>query len=259
MKRRTSRTRPSSRGTRKPKTAKRKAWGLRPWIAALAIIAAAVFGGACDEIELPESASDETSGNSDGWQVGEAQIARAREELAKLRTAGAPSAAPYDRDRLFPWADTNHNKCETREDILARDLTEKTRKGRCVITRGELVDPYTGKTVKFRRGPDTSSRVQIDHLYPLHRAWIYGASTWTAEKRVKFANDRGNLLAVIGRENSRKGDQGPGTWLPPSPRWRCVYATTYIDVARIYRLPVTSGDRRALARTLKACPKTSEG
>ncbi len=32
-------------------------------------------------------------------------------------------------------------------------------------------DPYTGATIDFVRGPDTSSAVQIDHVVSLSDAW----------------------------------------------------------------------------------------
>ncbi|WP_462413930.1 hypothetical protein [Rhodococcus qingshengii] len=55
----------------------------------------------------------------------------------------------------------------TRNDILARDLTDivyKQGTKQCVVLSGTLADPYTGKTIKFVRGQDTSTAVQIDHV-----------------------------------------------------------------------------------------------
>jgi hypothetical protein len=120
-----------------------------------------------------------------------------------------------------------------------------------------LADPYTGRTITFRRGRD-STDVHIDHLYPLHRAWMYGAWKWPQRRRVRFANDRGNLLAVSGTANAAKGDSGPAEWRPPNRGYRCAYAADYIDIARLYHLPVTAPDRRALARTLATCPQPRE-
>ena len=59
--------------------------------------------------------------------------------------------------------------------------------------------------------------VQIDHVVPLGLAWQLGAPQWTLGKRVAFANDPEELLAVNGAVNQAKGDSGPDSWLPPGP------------------------------------------
>jgi len=47
-------------------------------------------------------------------------------------------------------------------------------RSRCVVIAGTLLaDPYTGRWIEFRKA--TAARVQIDHLYPLARAWDMGA------------------------------------------------------------------------------------
>jgi len=195
-------------------------------------------------------------GDAEDLRVGEAQSARAREELAVLPPAGKPHMAGYTRDRFGDgWTDGElRDGCDTRNDILARDVSNVQRDGDCRVTAGVLHDPYTGRLIKFRRGV-SSADVQIDHLFPLHRAWMYGAWKWPKRRRVKFANDRGNLRAVAGQANASKGDSGPAEWTPPNRAYRCAYATEYIDIARIYKLPVTRGDRAALARLLSTCPK----
>ena len=65
------------------------------------------------------------------------------------------------------WADVDHNGCDTRNDILNRDLTgvrHKWRTHNCVVKSGKLHDPYTGKDIKFKKGKKTSTAVQIDHV-----------------------------------------------------------------------------------------------
>ncbi|MBY4576322.1 deoxyribonuclease, partial [Gordonia paraffinivorans] len=74
----------------------------------------------------------------------------------------------YDR-ALFgqQWSDDvnvegGHNGCDTRNDILRRDLTDITVKPGtrgCVVLSGTLHDAYTGKTIPFVRGQGTSSAV----------------------------------------------------------------------------------------------------
>ena len=85
--------------------------------------------------------------------------------------------------------------------------------------------------------------IQIDHVYPLARAWHEGAWSWTQRRRVRFANDVDReLLAVGARANQDKVDQTPAEWLPPWQPYRCRYLVTYLRVAVAYDLPVTRAD-----------------
>jgi hypothetical protein len=71
------------------------------------------------------------------------------------------------------WTDDNsapggHNGCDTRNDILDRDLVDKTFVSikRCpnAVATGTLHDPYTNATVAFVRGNQVGAAVQIDHI-----------------------------------------------------------------------------------------------
>jgi hypothetical protein len=71
------------------------------------------------------------------------------------------------------WTDDNpapggHNGCDTRNDILDRDLVDKTYVSikRCpnAVATGTLHDPYTNATVPFVRGAQVGAAVQIDHV-----------------------------------------------------------------------------------------------
>jgi hypothetical protein len=104
-----------------------------------------------------------------------------------------------------------------------------------------LVDPYSGQTIEYRRG-DRSS-VQIDHIVPLALAWDAGAYAWPRSRRVAFANDTDELLAVSGKENEAKGDASIGRWLPPNRAFDCSYIQLYLAVTVKYQLPITTADR----------------
>ncbi len=99
------------------------------------------------------------------------------------------------------WTDNNndplgHNGCDTRNDILRRDLTSvalKPGSNGCTVLTGTLADPYTATTISFTRGASTSTAIQIDHVVPLGDAWQTGAQTMTAQRRVDLANDPLNL------------------------------------------------------------------
>jgi hypothetical protein len=163
----------------------------------------------------------------------------------------------YRRDAFGPaWADMDHNGCDTRNDVLRRDLLDiATRPGThgCVVLSGILHDPYTGRTIPFRRGETSSMAVQIDHRWPLGLAWQHGAASWTPELREQFANDPAGLAAVDGPANEQKSDSGPAAWMPPNTADACTYATTFVAVATKWRLSIGTADEHALDHTLTGC------
>ncbi|WP_344130160.1 HNH endonuclease family protein [Pedococcus bigeumensis] len=178
--------------------------------------------------------------------------------LATLTVKGRAPRTGYDRD-LFgqAWADVDRNGCDTRNDILRRDLTGTTIKAGthgCLVLTGTLDDPYTGNRIAFVRGRGTSNAVQIDHVVALSDAWQKGAQQWSTATRTAFANDPLNLLAVDGPTNQRKGDGDAATWLPPRKVGRCAYVARQISVKHRYALAVTPAERDAMVRVLMTCP-----
>ena len=174
-------------------------------------------------------------------------------------TKGRAAKTGYTRDQFGPtWADVDRNGCDTRNDILKRDLTnqvfkEKTKQ--CVVLSGTLIDPFSGESINFVQGAKTSSEVQIDHTVALSNAWQTGAFKLTSDQRKAFANDPLNLQAVKGRLNSQKGDGDAATWLPPLKSYRCDYVSRQIAVKIKYKLWFTAPEKEAMIRILKACPE----
>jgi hypothetical protein len=181
----------------------------------------------------------------------------ARTLLATLPIKGRAPETGYGRTIQFgqAWIDTDHNGCDTRNDILARDLTAITRSGACKVLSGVLADPYTGERIDFVRGNTTSAKVQIDHVVALLDAWETGAQQLSATQRVAFANDPRNLLAVGGEINQAKGSGDAATWLPPNKAFRCAYVSRQIVVKAAYGLWVTQAEHDAMTRVLAACSR----
>ena len=180
---------------------------------------------------------------------------------AVLETLAVKGRAPktgYERSQFGPaWSDVDRNGCDTRNDILNRDLTSiiyKPGTHNCLVLSGTLIDPYSGEKIAFERGVATSSDVQIDHVVALSNAWQTGAFKLTYEKRLAFANDPMNLLAVKGRLNSQKGDGDAATWLPPRKDIRCAYVAQQIVVKAKYGLWVTPPEKAAMLGLLSKCP-----
>ena len=190
----------------------------------------------------------------------------AEQALSTLETIPVKGRAPktgYEREQFGQaWSDDvgveyGHNGCDTRNDILRRDISDaliKEGTHGCVVLSGTLHDPYSGQDIAFQRGRDTSGAVQIDHVVPLADAWQKGAQLLTPEQRRDFANDPRNLLAVDGGLNQQKSAGDAATWLPPNKGFRCEYAQRIVEVKAAYSLWTTEAEHAALDRLLRACP-----
>ena len=194
------------------------------------------------------------------------------------------------------WTDVDGDGCDTRNEILARDLTDtdfsradgvqnrEEGRGRgagvcpdATVWSGTLQDPYTGRTITFTRGQDTSAAVQIDHVVPLNYLYAHGAWQWDERTRLLVANDPLNLIAVDGEANQSKGacgpascpvgstdtgswrPTGPGGWWPSNSSYRCTYARRFVSVAGAYQLGLPQADREALRSTLTDCLAGGDG
>ena len=178
--------------------------------------------------------------------------------LALLATVPVKGPAPmtgYLRAAMFgaAWLDEDRNGCDTRNDMLSRDLTAIVKSGSCRVLSGRLVSPYTGGVIDFVRGDRTSTAVQIDHVVSLGDAWRTGAQQLTGAQRVALANDPINLFAVDARSNAQKRDGDTATWLPASKPFRCTYVSHQVSVKATYGLWVTQAEHDAMARVLSDC------
>jgi hypothetical protein len=169
-------------------------------------------------------------------------------------TPDEPYHAGYDRDCepgacVFgrEWTDDNttrfgHNGCNTRQDVLLQQMhhIELRWGSHCRIYQARMRDPYTGRRLTWRHD---GYRIQVDHVYPLSRAWYAGAWDWSRQRRVNFANnvDR-ELVATWGPANQAKGNSTPADWLPPREAYHCRYVLKYLKVAVHWDLSVTEAD-----------------
>lgn len=178
-----------------------------------------------------------------------------------LKTLAIKGRAPktgYARAQFGDGWETA-NGCDTRNRILARDMTDVTYEPTtqpvvCEVKTGTLNDPYTGKTIMFVRGATTSAAVQIDHVVALSDAWQKGAQQLTPAQRIQLANDPLELLAVDGPANQAKSDGDAATWLPSNKSFRCTYVARQVAVKKKYNLWVTRSEFEAIATILNTCP-----
>jgi hypothetical protein len=178
--------------------------------------------------------------------------------LETLEVKGRAPKTGYDRD-LFGWRDdVDHNGCDTRNDVLRRDLSNIVLKhgtDGCVVLTGTLSpSPYSGEDVSFDQQNNNS--LDIDHVVALSDAWQTGASGWDEETRHAFANDPLNLLSVESGLNRQKSDGDAATWLPPRKAYRCEYVARQIAVKSEYDLWVKPAEKDAMRSVLEDCDKT---
>ncbi len=207
----------------------------------------------------PESAIAEPADPA----AGTAAAGEAAAALAALPVKGRAPMTGYTREQFGQaWSDDvsvafGHNGCDTRNDILRRDLRATTLKpgtNGCVVLTGSFTEPYSGQTVAFTRGASTSSLVQIDHVVALADAWQSGAQQWNADTRREYANDPLVLLAADGHLNQQKGAANAASWLPPNKGFRCAYVARQVAIKTKYHLWVTAPEADAIAHVLSTCP-----
>lgn len=174
--------------------------------------------------------------------------------LEALEIKGRAPKTGYTRSQFGDGWATTVLGCDMRNEILRRDLVNTIINTECHVVSGILQDPYSAKTIDFQRGPTSSQTVQIDHVVALSDAWQKGAQQLSYERRVQFANDPLELLAVDGPTNQEKGDGDAATWLPPNKVFRCQYVARQIAVKKKYNLWVTQPEKDAMRRVLDTCP-----
>ncbi|MDN5875721.1 MAG: DUF1524 domain-containing protein [Brevibacterium sp.] len=173
--------------------------------------------------------------------------------LEELEVKGRAPKTGYDAD-LFTWrSDADRNGCDTRNDVLRRDLRDITLKAGtkgCVVIAGDLSDEYKGETYAFDRDPNN---IDIDHIIARSNAWQTGAAKFDEDTLREFGNDPLNLLAVSSSLNRQKGDGDAATWLPPAKSYRCDYVSRQIAIKHKYELWVVKAEKSAMQRVLGTC------
>jgi hypothetical protein len=158
----------------------------------------------------------------------------------------------YQRSYFGPWADEDGNCLNTRHELLVRLSTSPVSMtdGGCSVQRGKWYDPYTNQNLS------DAADVDIDHLVPLAYAWRRGADRWSAEKRLRFANDPANLIPVSAEANRRKGAKGPLDWMPEAAGFHCQYLLRFTRVSKTYQLRTLPAETAAIdAMRREACSR----
>jgi hypothetical protein len=220
-----------------------------------AVTALLVLSGCAISNGVEATPGDGTTGGKSSGVPVSGPSGSALKALAAIPIKGRAANTGYSRAEFgAAWKDTDHNGCDQRNDILRRDLTNETFKAGtkgCIVLSGTLADPYTGKTIAFRKAD--AAAIQIDHMVALQNAWVTGANKWTTAKRTALATDPLNLMAVDGPTNESKGSGDAATWLP-RPQFRCTYVARQVAVKTKYGAWMTAGEHAAIEKILKTCP-----
>jgi len=148
-------------------------------------------------------------------------------------TISEPSiTSAYERSEFgHGWDDSDGDCQDSRAEALIATSTTQVRFAeakRCRVVTGRWVSPFTGLVIQ------NASDIDIDHVVALSWAWHRGAATWTRGRRIEFANDSVNIVAVEASLNRSKSDQGPDEWLPPAGQ--CGYVARFYRIVKIYQL-----------------------
>ena len=161
--------------------------------------------------------------------------------------------AGYARSLFKHWSDLDKNGCNTRNDVIIQEALVKPKvEAGCKIVKdtGKWYSAYDGLTVTNFSGLD------VDHMVPLAEAWDSGASKWDVDKRQVYANDVGDvnaLIAVTATTNRSKSDQDPAEWLPAKDV--CTYIKNWVHVKLRWSLTVDDKELKAIKDANAKCPK----
>lgn len=191
---------------------------------------------------------------------------KARAALSDLDVKGKAAMTGYSRDEYgSEWSDAagdfawTGNGCDTRNDVLARDLVAIVFEdgSDCEVASGVVrYERYTGTAdyVFDANDDEYATDLDIEHVVALGNVWVTGGQYWSESKRAAVANDPMNLFAADPSSNRQKGDADAATWLPSNKSFRCAYISQQIAVKAKYDLWVTGPEKDAMGRVLASCP-----
>jgi len=193
------------------------------------------------------SSGGSSNGEGKGSQGSATSGTDKNSSLKKLDTLKIAELQNVDYERS-DWKHWTGSPCNTREEVLKEQGTDvKADAKTCKITSGTWVDPYSNETFT------DASKLDIDHVIPLSAMAQRGGQNWTPEQKETFANDKSQLLAVSATENRKKGDAGPGDYMPKNKDFHCEYSKLWVETADKYDATITAKDKRALEKGLRTC------
>ena len=172
-------------------------------------------------------------------------------QLLAMLTVAPEDRTGYDRSLFRHWIDVDSDGCDTRREVLiAEAVVPPIVGGGCSLIGGQWLSAYDGMVLT------DASQLQIDHVVALAEAWDSGASSWSADRRMQFANDLDvswSLIAVSAASNQSKSDRDPADWLPPDPDDLCPFVSAWIAIKVRWDLSADQTERDALTGLASEC------
>lgn len=162
---------------------------------------------------------------------------------------------PYNRERHFGgWiVDGRQGNClNTRGVVLVRDSSVPAGldpANRCNVKIGAWYDPYGNAQY------GSANQIQIDHFVPLKHVYISGGFQWDAKTKCLYSNYVGfrtHLIPVSSKENQKKSDATPYSYLPPNKSFTCAYLVNWLKVKKIWNLALIPPETQAIANAFRA-------
>lgn len=157
----------------------------------------------------------------------------------------------YDRALFEHWADVDGDGCDSREQVLRDESTDKPQVDpyRCKVIAGHWRSAYDGVE------SDDPTDFDIDHVVALKEAWDSGAWAWPSERRKAYANDTSDprtLRAVSASSNRTKSDKDPSNWVPPDKSMLCTYLSDWISIKARWGLSMDPSEAGYIRKQLRA-------
>lgn len=165
------------------------------------------------------------------------------EKLNSLNRVETLPEVRYNRKDYKHWINLSDG-WNIREEVLLVYGTEVEVANNKILS-GTWFDYYTNKELK------SPKKIDIDHVIPLKLANKMGASNFTPEQKIQFANDLDNLVVTYNRVNRAKSDKGPSEWKPENSESAKMYAEKFVEIAYKYGLTISEADYSALYEMLK--------
>jgi Protein of unknown function (DUF1524) len=176
--------------------------------------------------------------------------------LDQFTVAPESNTGTYRRD-LFggDWVDADNDGCDTRAEVLVAESTTPAQVDPigCTVLAGDWISLYDGYETS------DPNELEIDHVVALAEAWRSGAAGWDPQRRIAYANDLDEplaLVAVTAATNQAKSDRDPSSWQPPSDVAWCDFATAWITVKVRWGLTADQAEVDALRNMLTSCQRS---
>ncbi len=148
------------------------------------------------------------------------------------------------------------NGCDTRNDMLRRDLVERDMNSACKVLAGTRdPDPYTERRIRFVVGGD--SEIDIDHVVALADAWQKGGRDLGRRQALGVRERPGEPAGRGRRRNRANGVTGTSRGGCRLTGASGEYVARVVSVKVKYQVWVTPAEREAMVRVLSTCAGTA--